>query len=240
MQNFNNKYRYIFILFLIWGLLIPPIYKSYSESSADDKIANKNLTKKITVKTINGLIGEARVIADFWLKKEKEFISLKFIPSKKRKFIKLGTLVGQLQSGEVISIEIQEDFNSSNPGMIREHLNALKYRAEILPLGKEALKKQLNLRKDFKAWRISNEEKLQDQIKSEINDRIQRNPKRRISPSQKADITRQVQAEYALKSLRRLEAMKKRFKDKGVIWEPPMEPGAFEKIIIWIKQKAGF
>ena len=168
MKLFDSKCKLFFVLIFLFFLITPKI----PEAQNDDKNIDQKIVKNKNIKSIQGLYGKPKTLAEIWLKSQNDFISLKFVMKGKSKFFSTGILSGTLIDGEVVSIQINQDFFSKNPGMIHDHLRALRHRAEVESFSKEELKSQFILNSKFRVWAKEGEEKWDKKRKKEINDHL--------------------------------------------------------------------
>ena len=168
MKFFDSKFNLVFVLIFSFFLMTPKI----PEAQNDNKNIDQKIVKNKNIKLIQGLYGKPRTLAEIWLKSQTDFISLKFVMKGKSKFFSTGILSGTLINGEVVSIQIHQDFFSKNPGMIHDHLRALRHRAKVESFSKEELKNQFILNSKFKVWTKEGEGKWDKKRKQEINDHL--------------------------------------------------------------------
>ena len=186
MQRIQFIWKAGLILLLTLSFLISPFLEKKGETLSKKKTNQNTAQYKPIVK---GLYGKPRTLANRWLQKQADFISIHYKSGKQDKFIKLGILEGHLKSGQTLSIEIQEDFYGNHPGMIREHLRALKHQAEILPLGKEELKNQFELRGEYRKWQKIRYQESKEAMQEDINERLDQLLKSELSSAEKAVLT---------------------------------------------------
>tara|TARA_B100000686_G_C16802584_1_gene987262 strand:- start:1807 stop:2892 length:1086 start_codon:yes stop_codon:yes gene_type:complete len=187
-----SKYILIIILSLFIDCYIPSIPQANEQIQAK-KIHKKNNTsktsgkqnintsnfkknqiKKFLAKTVIGFYGLAKSMAEDWLEQQSEFISLEYISTGRERFFSKGTLSGVLSNGNTVSIEIQEDFYDGYPGMILDHLNALRHRARMESFVKKDLKRQFIVSEEFRVWMEAIETELEKKRQQEINKRLKK------------------------------------------------------------------
>lgn len=123
-------------------------------------------------KIVKGLSGEVKTIARQWLKKNEAFVSIEFKPGNKGRFGNMGILSGRLKDGQGISMEVEDDFSRRNPGMIIDHLNALRYKVKISAFTPGEWKKQL-VRKRRSRWKIEREKiRVELRIQHEVERKL--------------------------------------------------------------------
>ncbi|MFQ5672197.1 MAG: hypothetical protein ACE5G9_03805 [Nitrospinales bacterium] len=124
-------------------------------------------------KILRGFRGEAKLIARQWLRHEKKITALEFIPGEKGRFWNMGSLQATLVDGRRVSIDAENDFSGRNPGLIRDDLDALKFKIETSALStreyRELLARKIELDK-----RLTSEQKiLEKEIQQEIALRLE-------------------------------------------------------------------
>ena len=126
------------------------------------------------IKEVKGLSGSASLIANRWINKQKDFVLVEFKSGKKGVYLTNGTLTGTSQDGVVVEISIPEDFKSGNPGMILDHLRALRSKLESSEVSRAELKEQLarnvKLKKDWTKRKLKIEKKIQQTIDARIDE----------------------------------------------------------------------
>jgi hypothetical protein len=124
------------------------------------------------VKEVKGLSGNPSLIANRWINKQKDFVLVEFKSGKKGVYLTNGTLTGTAPDGKVVEISVPEDFYSDNPGMILDHLRALRSKLDSSEVSRAEFKEQLarnvKLKKDWAKRKL----KIEKQIQKTINARI--------------------------------------------------------------------
>ena len=92
---------------------------------------------------VKGLSANASLIANRWINKQKDFVLVEFKSGKKGVYLTNGTLTGTSPEGKVVEIFIPEDFESVNPGMILDHLRALRSKIDSSEVSRAELKEQI-------------------------------------------------------------------------------------------------
>ena len=123
-------------------------------------------------KIVKGFRGEAKVMARQWLQKEKKIVSLKFTSGNKGQFWNKGILEGKLTDGTIVSVVVVNDFSDRTPGMIFDHLKALKFKAETSVYSSEQYKKLIAEKVKFHNRLAKREQALEKEIKRKIEKRL--------------------------------------------------------------------
>ena len=141
-------------------------------------------------KTVIGLYGETKTLSEDWLKRQSDFISLEYISNGKDRFFTKGTLSGILINGKIVSIDIQEDFFDKDPGMILDHLNALRHRSRIESFVKKDLKRQFIVSEELRKWMETSESAWEEKRKQKINSQLTELLQKDLSTAEKEVISR--------------------------------------------------
>lgn len=152
-------------LVLTFILVLPPALTATSVFAVKEPVAPE--------KTLKGFRGEAKLIARQWLRHEKKFTSLEFIRGEKGRFWNMGLLAGTLADGRRVSIDVENDFSGRNPGLLRDHLEALKFKAETSALSKRQYKALLAKRVKFHKRLAAEQNALEKEIQQKIELRLE-------------------------------------------------------------------
>lgn len=124
------------------------------------------------VREVKGLSGNASLLANRWINKQKDFVLVEFQPGKKGVYLTNGTLKGTSVDGKTAEILVPEDFKSNTPGMILDHLRALRSKLDSSEISRTELKEQIARNaKSKKDW-AKQKLKIEKQIQKTINARI--------------------------------------------------------------------
>ncbi len=124
------------------------------------------------VREVKGLSGNASLIANRWINKQKDFVLVEFKSGKKGIYLTNGTLTGTALDGKVVEISVPEDFKSDNPGMILDHLRALRSKLDSSEVSRAKLKEQIARNAKLKIDWAKRKLKIEKQIQKTINARI--------------------------------------------------------------------
>ncbi|GEM_PF-3240109 len=162
---FKNQY-YLFS----WVFWIS-IFFTTPEIAWTQKNNNKFKIPEI-VKEVIGLTGAPMLLAERWIEKQKDFVKVEFEPGKKGAYLTNGTLTGTTEDGKTVEISVPEDFNTDTPGMILDHLRALRSRLDSSEVSRQELKEQLARNVKLKKEWAKRKLKIEKQIKKAIDARI--------------------------------------------------------------------
>jgi hypothetical protein len=166
MQNLLKNNFHIFILTL-WVTILFAFPHTTLAKKKEFKLPE-------IVKEVKGLSGNASLIANRWINKQKDFVLVEFKSGKKGVYLTNGTLTGTASDGKVVEISVPEDFKSDNPGMILDHLRALRSKLDSSEVTRTELKEQLarnaKLKKDWAKRKLKVEKQIQKTIDARIDE----------------------------------------------------------------------
>lgn len=156
---------------LVLGLLLSLLALWVGTLSAEEKTTPASSSPR---KIVKGLDGKAKHLARQWMLKDNTFTSIEFIPGNSGQFWDVGFLEGKLKNGKQISIEVPKDFNGRNPGMIFDHLNALKFKAVRSSFTREEWKEQLTRLEKLRQKSENKQRETEEEIQRKINARLKK------------------------------------------------------------------
>ncbi len=133
---------------------------------------NKKNRKEEIVREIKGLSDHPLLLAQRWIDKQKDFVLVEFKSGKKGVYLTNGTLMGKTKDGKVVKISVPEDFTSDTPGMILDHLRALRSRLDSSEVSRKKLKEQLARNAKLKEVWAKRQLMMEEQIQKTIDARI--------------------------------------------------------------------
>ncbi len=161
----NRFYLFTLALWVSISLAIP-------QTALAQKKEKKKVRTEEIVREVKGLSGNPLLFAQRWINKQKDFVLVEFKPGKKGIYLTNGTLTGKTENGKVIKISVPEDFTKDNPGMILDHLRALRSRLDSSEVSRNELREQLVRNAKLKKVWAKRKLKIEKHIQKTINARI--------------------------------------------------------------------
>ncbi|MFQ5717033.1 MAG: hypothetical protein ACE5GQ_08015 [Nitrospinales bacterium] len=191
---------------LISGLLLSLLALWIGTLSAEEKTPPASSSPR---KIVKGFDGKAKRLARQWMLKDNTFTSIEFIPGNGGQFWDVGLLEGKLRSGKQVSIEIPEDFNGRNPGMIFDHLNALKFKAVASSFTRGEWKEQVTRAEKLRQKRERKQREMEEEIQRKIDARLKKILREESNSAAKsilAKVRKRIKKEERGKLVKQIEA----------------------------------